>query len=367
MRTIADIENPNAIIGWWNTRPNEQGPYLYQSLTDLAYSTTDDIEMLYGSEQPRKMLSLTADDSKAIKRDNIGFENDSLKVIPFKNYKAMNEKRRNEIKKAITNNANAAMVKAITETQYKDPATLLRDALFTRETLFMQALTTGKIHAVSDGLEYNRDFHLPSEHIVTTGTPWGNTDSSPLRDIRNYKKQMLQDNGTKIAYALMNGNTFLQLSDSGEVYNSLSINKTTNNIAFAQTQVTKLFTETLPGVEPLLYDGMSDTDYFIPDGMVILLPAGGVGRMVWTDTNEDLGLAGDPKYQLSRTSDGITLYTKRVDNPVATMTHVSQKVLPAIDKIRNIMIMNVGGTTSSPQKAKTSSNTTGTTGDASKN
>lgn len=355
MRTIADIENPTSIIGWWDARLNERAPYLYQSLFDLTYSNTDEIEMLYGEDHPAKMMTATTDDVGSIKRDNIGFESETLKAIPFKNYKSMNEKRRNDIKRALANNANSAQIKAITDTQYKDPASLLTDALFTREVLAMQALTTGLISVTSGGILYKRDFKIPDEHKVTVKTAWGTMDSSPLTDIQDQIDKIADDNGTTIAYAIMNGRTFRKLAHSGEVINSLSLNKTNTNIGMSQTAAKALFVDILGGVQPLIYNKGVGSSRFIPDDMVVLIPEGGVGRMSWTDTAEDMGLAGDPHYQLSRTSDGITMYTKRVDNPVATMTHVSQKVLPALDKARNIVIMNVAGTAPASTSEKSES------------
>lgn len=360
MRTIADIENPTSIIGWWDARANERAPYLYQSLFDLTYSNTDEIEMLYGEDHPAEMMTATTDDVGSIKRDNIGFESETLKAIPFKNYKSMDEKRRNDIKRALANNANSAQIKAITDTQYKDPASLLTDALFTREVLAMQALTTGLISVTSGGILYKRNFNIPDEHKVTVETAWGNMDSSPLDDIQTQIDKIADDNGTTIAYAIMNGRTFRKLAHSGEVINSLALAKTNTNIAMSQTATKALFVDTL-GIQPLIYNKGVGSKRFIPDNTVVLIPEGGVGRMSWTDTAEDMGLAGDSHYQLSRTSDGITMYTKRVDDPVATMTHVSQKVLPALDKARNIVIMNVAGTApaSSPEKSATTSETTG--------
>jgi len=343
MRTIGDIENPLTIIAWWNKRLNERPGYLYQSIFDLTYNPTDEIEMIYGQDHPAEMMTATTDDVGSVKRDNIGFETDTKKLIPFKNYKSMNEKRRNEIKTALANNSNAALVNAITDTQYKDPSSLLTDALFTREVMAMQALTTGRISVLSDGIQYQRDFGIPDEHKVTTKTPWGTMDSTPLADIQEQVDKINDDNGTVIAYAIMNGRTFRKIGKSGEVINSLAIAKTSNNIAMSQLAVKSLFTDTVSGVTPLIYNKGVGTSRFIPDDVVVLIPEGGVGRMAWTDTNEDLGLTGNSIYQLSRTSEGITMYTKRVDDPVATMVHVSQKVLPALDKARNIVIMNVSG------------------------
>ncbi|WP_054645429.1 hypothetical protein [Secundilactobacillus oryzae] len=123
--------------------------------------------------------------------------------------------------------------------------------------------------------------------------------------------------------------------------NSLAIDKSSNNIAIAQPAVKQLITDTL-GIDTLIYNKGVGSDRFIPDDTVILLPAGPVGRLAWTDTNEDLGLQGESSVQLSRTTDGMTLYTARQFDPVGTFVHISQKVLPAFDKVRNVVIMSVG-------------------------
>lgn len=343
MLTLEQIENPQSIIAYWDSKANERPPFLYQSLFPTVYSADDVVNLIFGSEDPFGTLTATTDDVKSIKLANIGFESEPYRFIPFKNYKAMNEKRRNDLRRALANNHDEAEIQAITNTQYRDPASLLTRALNTREVMAIQALTTGKIIVNSGNLIYKRDFHMPAEHQVSVDTEWGNMDSHPLKDIQQYMDQINEENSTDIAYALMNSATFRKLASSGEVINSLSLNKTNTNVALPQPDVKKLISDDL-NIQILIYNKGANGSRFIPDDMVLLLPSGPLGRMAWTDTNDDLGLTGDPSVQLTRTADGITTYTDRHRDPVSTEFHVAQKVLPAFDKVRNVMIMNVGQT-----------------------
>jgi hypothetical protein len=346
MLTISDIENPAAIIGNWNERANERKPYLYQSIFDLTYSGTDTTKLYYGEESKLRMMTATTEDVASVKLGNRGFESEPFSLIPFKNYKAMNEKRRRDINRALANNSSEAEIQAITKTQYQDLDDLLTFGYGTREIMAMQALTTGKIVvAGSDGtgsnnLVYTRDFHMPDEHKVSVATEWGTPDSSPLDDIQKQMDKISDDNGTDIGVAFMNGRTFRKLRDSGEIITTLTDGRANKGVAVTQSAVTQLVSDTL-GVQVVIYNKGIGSDRFIPDDVVVLTPTGSLGRMVWTDTNEDMGLAGDPTVQLSRMSDGITVYTDRIHDPVATLVHVSQNVLPAFDKVRNVVIMNV--------------------------
>jgi len=341
MLTLENIEHPSSIISYWNDRAKERAPFLYQSLFTMTYTESDTVNLIYGENEPSRMLTATTDDVKAIKINNIGFESDTFKLIPFKNYKAMDEKRRSEIKNALANNADQAQIQAIANVQYQDPANLITDAQFTREIMAMQALTTGIITVNSGDLNYKRDFGMPAEHKVQVGTEWGTMDSSPLDDIQTQIDKISDDNGTTITYALMNGRTFRKIASSGEVINSLLLGKTNTNVAISQPAVKQLILDTL-GVTVLIDNKGVGSDRFVPDDTVVLMPDGAMGRLAWTDTNEDLGLIGDPTAQLSRTADGITLYTDRQHDPVGTQVHVSQKILPTFDKVRNVVIMSVG-------------------------
>lgn len=343
MLTIGDIESPNSIIGWWNSKANERQPYIYQSLLTATHEDTENINLIFGENEEVRGLSLTTDDTDAIKLNNIGFSSEGYRMASFKNYKMMNEKRRNQIKQAVANNPDQAEIEALTRTQYQDPASLLDFALYTREKLFVQALTTGKIALASNDLTYGVDFHMPAEHVQTVGTPWGTMDSSPLDDMDQAAQGVLNDNGTVIAYALMNGNTFRKIVRSGEVVNSLSLGKTSNNVALPQADVKDLMTNTT-NITPLIYNKADKNGRFIPDDTVVLIPNGSLGRLAWTDTNEALGLIGESSAQVSTTADGITLTTYRNVEPVGTMVKATQKFVPAFDKVRNVVVMNVGQT-----------------------
>ncbi|MBT9670860.1 hypothetical protein GPK34_02250 [Secundilactobacillus kimchicus] len=348
MLTIGDIENPASIIAWWNQRSNERKPYFYQSAFDLTYSSTETTKLYFGEESKLRMMTATTEDVGSVKLGNRGFESEAYNTIPFKNYKAMDEKRRRDINRALANNADPSEVKAIANTQYNDLNDLLTFAYGTREILAMQALTTGKIvvngadDKGSNNLIYTRDFHMPAEHKdIQVGTEWGTKDSKPLDDIQDQMDKINDDNGTTIGVVIMNGRTFRKLAKSGEIVSTLTDGRTSDGVALAQSAVLSLVQETL-GVRVIIYNKGIGTDRFVPDDMVVLAPEGSLGRMVWTDTNEDMGLVGDSTVQLSRTSDGITIYTDRIHDPVSTLVHTSQNILPAFDKVRNVMIMNVG-------------------------
>lgn len=348
MLTIGDIENPTAIIGYWNERANERKPYLYQSLFDTTYSTTATSKLFFGEASKLRMMTATTDDVASVKLGNRGFESEDYSLIPFKNYKAMNERRRRDITKALANNSSDAEIQAIAQTQYNDLNDLLTFGYGTREIMAMQALTTGKIvvngsdDTGSNNLIYTRDFHMPTEHKVSVGTEWGTKDSNPLADIQDQMDKINDDNGTTISVAIMNGRTFRKLAKSGEIVTTLTDGRTSDGVALSQSAVLSLVQDTL-GIKIVIYNKGIGTDRFIPDDTVVLTPDGSLGRMVWTDTNEDMGLSGDSTVQLSRTSDGITIYTDRIHDPVSTLVHTSQFILPAFDKVRNVMIMDVSG------------------------
>lgn len=354
MISLKDLENPSTIIGWWNGRSQERAPYMYNSLFTNSHETSETISMLYGEAEEMHTLSLTTDDADAIRLKNTGFSGDAKRLISFKNYKMMDEKRRNEIRAALNTN-NQAQINMLSQTQLRDAASLLDLAEFTREKLAMEALTTGLINYGSDGAKAYVDFNVPKEHKVTVKTPWGNEDSSPIQDLADYKQQMLEDNNTIIEYVVMNSRTFRKIRQSGEVINSLSINRTNTNIALPIQDVKDLVSDNT-AIKVLLYDKGDKDGRFIPDDVAVLIPNGSLGRLAWTDTNEALGLQDEPSAKVSTTGNGITLTSYHNIDPVGTAVKVTQKILPALDKAQNIMIINVAGQTSETGNGSTGDN-----------
>lgn len=330
--TIQDIENPNAVISFFNGNPdNQNNPNITDSLFDNTYNNNDMVTAIFGQDQTLNGLREEDNDAKVTFLNNNGFKTKPFNLLFFKNAKLLNETRRNQIQQALYNNNNTGLVEAISRTQMNDAASLLANAKLNREKLGMEAITTGKIESKSGTI----DFEMPENHKVTVDTAWGNKDATPLKDLKEYASFIRRDNNTIVTIAMMNSNTFYELSKSGDVIQSMGIGRLSDNFVAPDQQV-KDQVKASTNLQILIYDKKD----FLPDNKVVLIPSGSLGRMAWNDTPEALGLSQEDGSQLATTTDGITMLTYRQMDPVGTIVKASQKFLPVLDKSQNIMIIN---------------------------
>lgn len=65
------------------------------------------------------------------------------------------------------------------------------------EWMAAQALTTGKIHVIGEGVNQEIDFHMPKDHKVElpAGKKWSDPNSDPVSDLRRWQTKVVQDSG----------------------------------------------------------------------------------------------------------------------------------------------------------------------------
>lgn len=333
VNTIQDIENPKSIISYWNKNPNNQSnSNITEKLFDNAFNDTNLISAIFGQDQELNGLDEEALDTKVTFLNNNGFKTKPFELVYFKNAKLMNETRRNQIQQALYNNNNPGLVDAVSRTQMNDASSLLDNAKITREKMGLEAITTGKIHT-KNGIV---DFEVPDNHKVTVGNAWGSKDSTPLRDLKDYANFIRNDNNSVVSFAMMNTNTFNALAKSGDVIQSMGIGRLNDNFVAPDEQI-KQQVRTSTNLQVLIYDKKN----YLPDGKVVLIPSGSLGRMAWTNTPEEYTNGQNTfNSQVTSTRDGITLMTYRKPDPTGTIVKVSQTILPVLDKSQNIMIIN---------------------------
>lgn len=344
MLNNAVIENPEKIISWWTAKIESQKQYIYQSLFESTYNAYDTTNLILDGKEIGRMSAVTAVDGKSIKLPNNSLK-DSYKLLPFKYYKEFDENLRQDIDNAITQNFGENEINSMVNDQYRNISALLTFAYDTRERLAIQELTTGKIEIKGvDDHVYVRDFKMPSEHKdIQVRTTWGTKNATPIADIQENMDKISDDNGATIGIIIMNRKTFINMAKSGEVITTMIGRRANENIILSREAVTTMMKDIL-GVKVIIYNKSIGADWFLPDDVVILAPSGSLGRMVWTNTNEGMSLVEDPTVQISKTMDGLTIYTDRIHNPVVTHFHTSQYILPVLDQVKNIMTLKVGAT-----------------------
>ncbi|MBI6814921.1 major capsid protein, partial [Pseudomonas amygdali] len=83
----------------------------------------------------------------------------------------------------------------------------LDDEIIRREEwMCAQALTTGKVRVLGDGVDDTIDFLMANDHKITLGTgQWGTDNSDPIGNLRTWKRKIAKDSGRTANTAALSG------------------------------------------------------------------------------------------------------------------------------------------------------------------
>lgn len=335
--TVAPI-----VTSTYNLQQLQQPTYLSQVKLGVSHVNGNTVQAIFGSSQALRGLDLSAADTSSNRLKNQGYGTGTYTLAELKNHMFVDERTRRTVNELLAGANTQDEVNMITRTQQQQTLNLMSNALVTREIMFAQALTTGKIQYTTNNIDYVADFNMDPSQFVTVGTEWGNKDSSVTDDIDGVVKTLDELNGgsANITTAIMNRTTYSKLAKSGQIINTLGINLNSSNIAVSNSQVNTVFSDAT-GINIYVYDKGIGGKKFIPDGKVILVPDGQIGRMVWTESNEALAAAANSPYQTSTTADGISLTVSRTSDPAGVKYLVSENVLPLIEMPHSVGVMTV--------------------------
>lgn len=71
------------------------------------------------------------------------------------------------------------------------------------EWMVAQALTSGQVNVVGDGVDDVVDFQMDASHIITEATPWTDAGGDPIGNLRKYKRLIAKDSGRTGAAAVL--------------------------------------------------------------------------------------------------------------------------------------------------------------------
>lgn len=339
---LESAANAQIITTSWNQKLDQQPEYLSQALLNTVYTPTETVKGVFGANQDLQGLDVSTDDVSSARLSNDGFETIIYELGQLKNHVFVDEHTRRRINDILKTVNSPEMASAVTMTQQKNAVKLMQNALISREIMFTQALTTGKINYQTKQLSVKAQFPMVDDQFIdlTKSNPWGTEKSTATTDIVNAISTMKQLNGTTIAHAIMNQRTFNLLFNSGQITNTLGINLTTNNVAASAEQVNRIFSDAT-GIDITVYDKGIRSGKFIPDGKVVLIPDGMLGQLAWTDTNEALGNLTQSPFQTSTTNDGITLVVSSESDPSGVKYLIAEDFLPVLEASKNIAVMTV--------------------------
>jgi hypothetical protein len=159
----------------------------------------------------------------------------------------------------------------------QDMADLDNDITRREEWMCAQALTTGQIHVVGEGVDDTIDFLMPADHkIVLSTNKWGTTDGDPLGNLRAWKRKIAKDSGRTANTVVLSGEALDAFYSSPKMLDQLNSRRVDMGL-IKPTElpdgVTYIGYLNDPGVDIYAYD-----EWFI-DGAGVeqpMIPAGGL-------------------------------------------------------------------------------------------
>ena len=277
-----------------------------------------------------------------------GFSREQMDMAYYKESWYINEKQRQQLLLLMSGN-NPTYVDQVTTHVYNQPAGLIAGALLSSEIARMQALTTGRIHVEGNGTAYDIDYGIPTNHKQDAVAAWSDKDNAkPIEDIKKAKDTVSSDTGTAITRVVMNQATFDQFVQTKQIQDRLKPAGVGTAFPVLDSEVTQFVQQQL-GLTIAIYDKFyTDTTHknvrFIPDGTVVFLPAGALGRTGYgtTPAEADLMAGQSDATKVAVVETGISILETIKTDPVQIGGIVSQLTMPSFEGADTVYILNAG-------------------------
>ena len=349
------LVKPAAIAANWTEAQTNADPYLGEALFPRKQKAGLDLSWIKGNKGLPISLMPSAFDAKATFRDRIGVSKLETEMPFFREGFKIKEKDRQNILRAI--DSKDPYVREILARVFDDAGELLEGARVVAERERMQLLfaVNGNvgISIQANGVDYtynydpNGAWKASNYFEITDPTKkWTNkANSDPLGDIQT-GKDAVADKGGKTSMIAMNSNTFRTMRGNASIMNKFI---TSTGVAVANpndADIVRVLKDNLELDGIVIYnkkfrDESKNTQQFVPDGYVALLPDGSLGNTYLGTTPEeaDLRSAGIADVQIVDT--GVAL-TQIVDaHPVNVNTFASEIVLPSYERMDEVALLKV--------------------------
>jgi len=344
MSNIKDLVTAEHIGSYWTEAYSKSDPFLGNSLFTPIKISGNRVEWFKGKEDLDMELDFSTFDANPELRDREDIEMLSTKLLFFREAMKVKEEDLMTLNSLLANNP---MYNEIVSRIYRDRAALVEAARVRVERMRMQMLQGGKITIYKGGIlagetDFGDDDYRENNTVTLTGSSmWSNTDTStPFEDIRNAINS-LTDRGESPAYMILNDATWRQILASDSVLATL-YPMGAPNVAL-DSQIVKNYIASVLGIDIIVYnktykDKGKIVRKFVEDGNVVIIPAGTLGRTVFSQTpheTEATELASNGT-AVTTVDTGITIATFITgDGIVNVNTVVEQQVLPIFERINS--------------------------------
>lgn len=353
---IFDYINSREIAAYVTSKPENAIPYFGETIFPAEKQLGTDISWLKGANGLPIAIQPSNYDAKARLREKTGFEGVSTEMAFFREAMRIGEKDRQQLN-LLLSQPESTMALPIIKNIYNEAGRLVEGVRVQAEIMRMQLLTTGKIDITSaDGrAKYTYDYGQTHLFKCKKGqAAWGeaNDTADPVRDIIAWCDYMEEERGSRPTRLVMNRNTFLNMVRSPKVHKMMYPNDSALNYFVSDDQA-KSFIETTTGCAIFVYSKkVSNLDHatglaaatpvqLIPDGKVVILPNGAVGKTRYGTTPEESDLMSGTDAQVSIVNQGTAVTTYKEKHPVNVVTIVSAVMIPSFEGIDDCAVADV--------------------------
>lgn len=332
---IIDLVTPTNVLQYWDNTKANQTTYMGEMLFPATKIQGLELNKIGGRAGLPVKLKASAFDTQATYRDRLSIEVTKQKMPFFRERMKIDEETRQQIL-AISNDA---ILKNYVARIFDDAGNLIRGARATRELMAMQLISTGHVKIEGNGVKLDYNYNLSKKQSVKASTSWTDTtNSTPIQDLSDWIDYFRTEFHVALGYAVMTTKTFNMIKASESIAYLLYPNTTSPGRQLVTSMQVKDLILNATGLRVLINDNAYAEEVggagkpFFPDGVVSLLPVGGVlGNMTFGTTPEEVDFLTNPKMAGSTriTDVGVAVYSRLIDHPVNVEVLVSQICLPS--------------------------------------
>ena len=353
---IFDYINAKEMAAYVTEDPNNKIPYLGETLFPAEKQLGTDISWLKGANGLPIAIQPSNYDAKARMREKEGFESVATEMAFFRESMRIGEKDRQQIN-LLLSNPQSELAMPIIRKIFDEAGRLIEGVRVQAEIMRMQLLTTGKIDVTSaDGrAKYTYDYQQQHKFCCNGSRDvWGadKTTADPVLDIIDWLDAMEDERGTRPSRLIMNRKTFLTMIKCPNLHKMMYPDDSANNKYISEAEY-KRFIEDVTGCTIYVYSkkvaqldqttGLASTTpvQLIPDGKVVILPSGTLGKTRYGTTPEESDLMTGSDAQVAIVNNGTAVTTYKEPHPVNVVTIVSAVMIPSFEAIDDCAVANI--------------------------
>lgn len=346
---MREVFAPAAIAAYWTNDPTNAIPFASDALFPAKKKAGLDLKWLRGHKGVGVSLAPSAFDAKATFRTREGFKFDETEMPFFREGYHLGEKDRQEILRVL--DSNDPYARDVLNRVYDDTANLITGARIVPERMIWQLLapangTPGITIKAEGGANYTYNYDPDGSWKKTnykenkTTAKWdAATTATPISDLIAAKNAVLSATGEAVSEVYMNTTTFQKMIAADEVKNRFLTVMRTATAVMIDSEA-RAVVEAATGLNIHLYDKMfkadenSAAEKYLPDGMVVITPAGKLGNTWYGTTPEEADLmAGQSGAAVALVNTGVAITTEITVHPVNTNVYASEIVLPSFERM----------------------------------